>query len=188
VRIANESGDHLTNGDVGEVLVKGPTVMSGYLNNPVETQRAIRHGWLHTGDYGQMDDAGFLTLMDRRHDLIISGGTNIYPREVEEALSHHDDIAEVAVIGKVDPEWGQRVVAYVVFKNQKSLSFEQLENLCLSSIARFKRPKEYRVVDTLPKNNYGKIAKTAIRELEASMDSVPQKLLKLGDLEWSTYL
>ena len=188
VKIANESGDQLTNGDIGEVLVKGPTVMSGYLNNPVETQRAIRHGWLHTGDYGQLDDAGFLTLMDRRHDLIISGGTNIYPREVEEALSHHEDIAEVAVIGKVDPEWGQRVIAYVVFKNQKSLSFEQLENLCLSSIARFKRPKEYRVVDTLPKNNYGKIAKTAIRELEASMDAASQKLLELGDLEWSTYL
>ena len=83
---------------------------------------------------------------------------------MEEALSHHEDIAEVAVIGKVDPEWGQRVIAYVVFKNQKSLSFEQLENLCLSSIARFKRPKEYRVVDTLPKNNYGKVLKTELRE------------------------
>ena len=121
VKIANESGDQLTNGDIGEVLVKGPTVMSGYLNNPVETQRAIRHGWLHTGDYGQLDDAGFLTLMDRRHDLIISGGTNIYPREVEEgSLSHHEDIAEVAVIGKADQEWGQRVIAYVVFKNQNN--------------------------------------------------------------------
>ena len=89
------------------MLVKGPTVMKGYLNNPQATESAIQDGWLRTGDHGAMDQTGFLTLMDRRHDLIISGGTNIYPREVEETLIKHEEISEVAVIGKPEKEWGK---------------------------------------------------------------------------------
>jgi len=184
VRIADGSGSTARNNEVGEVLVAGPTVMSGYLNNPAATAQAIKKGWLHTGDYGHLDDSGFLTLRDRRHDLIISGGTNIYPREVEEALSHHKKLAEVAVIGRPDPDWGERVVAYFVCKDDQNLEVEELDRLCLSSIARFKRPKNYRRVKTLPKNNYGKILKTVLRAFDSSIEDGAPHLLDLGSIDW----
>ena len=119
---------------------------------------------MHTGDIGAFDADGYLTLKDRSKDVIISGGSNIYPREVEEVLLEHAQVREVSVIGRPDPEWGEVVVAYVVGEANPN----ELDALCLNGIARFKRPKDYVFVAALPKNNYGKILKTALRELDAA--------------------
>jgi long-chain acyl-CoA synthetase len=153
-------------GEAGEVQVRGDTVMAGYWGNPEATARTLVDGWLQTGDVGVLDDDGFLTLKDRSRDLIISGGSNIYPREVEEVLLQHPAVREVAVVGRPHPEWGEEVVAYVVPRQPGSLDTGELDALCLSGIARFKRPRQYRLLDELPKNHYGKVLKTALRELE----------------------
>ncbi len=155
---------HQDGSGVGEVLVKGDTVMAGYWRNPEATAAAIRDGWLHTGDVGVLDEAGFLTLKDRSKDLIISGGSNIYPREVEEVLLTAPGVAEVAVVGAPDAEWGEAVVAFVVLAPGASADGAALDAFCLAHIARFKRPKRYEFVDALPKNNYGKVLKTVLRE------------------------
>jgi long-chain acyl-CoA synthetase len=125
----------------------------------------LRGGWLHTGDVGSIDANGFLTLRDRSKDLIISGGANIYPREVEEVLLRHPAVAEVSVVGKPDPKWGETVVAFVVAAPGPQCAAADLDAHCLAHIARFKRPKDYRFVEALPKNNYGKVLKTALRDL-----------------------
>lgn len=163
VRIANAQGQTLPIGEVGEVLVKGETVMQGYWNNDQATQEAIRDGWLFTGDVGLMDADGFLTLKDRSKDLIISGGANIYPREIEEVLISAPEVAEAAVVGAPDAQWGETVVAFVVAKPGQHINTDQLDRRCQDNIARFKRPKRYVIVDALPKNNYGKVLKTALR-------------------------
>lgn len=159
VRILDESGHELPVGEIGEIAVRGATVMQGYWGNPEATRKTIRDGWLWTGDMGRMDSDGYLTMQDRSKDLIISGGSNIYPREVEEVLLQHPAVSEVAVIGRTHPEWGEEVVAFVV----GTASERDLDTLCLEQIARFKRPKHYFFVPELPKNNYGKVLKTTLR-------------------------
>ncbi len=156
------AGRDLPAGEVGEICVRGAAVMAGYWENPDATAKSLRDGWLWTGDLGAFDAEGFLTLKDRSKDLIISGGSNIYPREVEEALLTHPGVAEVSVIGRPDAEWGEAVVAFVVARGEEPAAAE-LDAHCLRSIARFKRPKEYRFVAELPKNNYGKVLKTELR-------------------------
>jgi long-chain acyl-CoA synthetase len=151
-------------GEVGEVLIKGDSVMAGYWRNPEATQAAIRDGWLFTGDMGCLDAHGFLTLKDRSKDLIISGGSNVYPREVEEVLLQAPGVSEVAVVGAPDPEWGEVIVAFVVLQQGSTVSTQDLDTYCLNEIARFKRPKRYELVDSLPKNNYGKVLKTELRQ------------------------
>jgi len=153
------------------VLVRGPTVMQGYWRNPEATAATLAGGWLHTGDLGVFDGEGFLTLKDRSKDLIISGGANIYPREVEEVLLRHPDVREAAVVGRRHAEWGEEVVACIVPRSDvrdPAALAHALDALCLGSIARFKRPRDYRFVDELPKNNAGKVLKTALRDLVAS--------------------
>jgi len=150
-------------GEAGEILCRG-VVMSGYWLNPEATAASLRGGWLHTGDVGVFDEEGYLHLKGRSKDLIISGGANIYPREVEEVLLTHGAVREVSVIGRPDREWGEVVVAYVV----GDASAAELDALCLRRIARFKRPKDYVFVDVLPKNNYGKTLKTELRALDAA--------------------
>jgi acyl-CoA synthetase (AMP-forming)/AMP-acid ligase II len=165
VRIFDDNDRELPVGEVGEVVVRGDVVMAGYLNDAEATAQALRGGWLHTGDVGSFDDEGYLTLRDRSKDLIISGGMNIYPREVEEALLLHPDVQAVAVVGRPDPQWGESVVAFVVAAEGRSSPEPQaLDQVCLDSIARYKRPKEYRFVDALPTNNYGKVVKRELRE------------------------
>jgi long-chain acyl-CoA synthetase len=164
VRVTDDHGRDLPPGAVGEVVVKGDSVMAGYWRNPDATAAAIRDGWLFTGDVGCLDADGFLTLKDRSKDLIISGGSNIYPREVEEMLLTAAGVAEVAVVGAPDPEWGEVVVAFVVPVEGAHLTPALLDEHCLSQMARFKRPKRYVLVDELPKNNYGKVLKTVLRE------------------------
>jgi long-chain acyl-CoA synthetase len=141
--------------------------MKGYWNNPEATANTIRDGWLFTGDVGSLDEDGFLTLKDRSKDVIISGGSNIYPREVEEVLLRHPQVHEVSVVGRKHQEWGEVVVAFVVSKNGGAMDAAELDSLCLQNIARFKRPKEYRFVEALPKSNYGKVLKTELRKLMA---------------------
>jgi long-chain acyl-CoA synthetase len=173
VRVADAEDRTLPAGEAGEVLVRGDAVMAGYWRNPEATAQALAGGWLHTGDVGAMDDDGFLTLKDRSKDMIISGGTNIYPREVEEVLLAHPGVAEASVIGRPDPDWGENVVAYIVPRAGHSLDIAELDRLCLERIARFKRPKAYEMVGELPKNNYGKVLKTALRQLDAERSKPP---------------
>jgi long-chain acyl-CoA synthetase len=163
--IRDADGALLPTGEIGEVCVRGDIVMQGYWCQPEATAAAIRDGWLYTGDVGRFDGEGFLTLLDRSKDLVISGGSNIYPREVEEVLLQHPAVHEASVIGRHDAEWGEIVVAYVVAR--KPVGADALDEFCREHIARFKRPKLYRFVDALPKNHYGKVLKSALRDLEA---------------------
>ena len=137
--------------------------MAGYWNNPDATRKTIRDGWLWTGDMGRMDEDGYVTMQDRSKDLIISGGSNVYPREVEEVLLSHPGLHEVAVVGQPHEEWGEVVVAFAVTRDGAEATEKELDELCLSRIARFKRPKAYYFVEELPKNNYGKVLKTDLR-------------------------
>ncbi len=161
VKVFDDDERELAHGEVGEIVTRSDCVMEGYWKNPQATEKALRGGWLHTGDVGSLDAAGFLTIKDRSKDMIISGGSNIYPREIEEVLLRHPAVAECSVVGRPHPEWGEEVVAFVVSK--RPVTSQELDDLCLDNIARFKRPKEYRFVDALPKNNYGKILKTELR-------------------------
>jgi acyl-CoA synthetase (AMP-forming)/AMP-acid ligase II len=169
VRVVDDEDRELPAGEVGEVVVRGDVVMAGYWEQPDATAETLRGGWLHTGDLGSVDEDGCLTLRDRSKDLIISGGMNIYPREVEEALLNHPGVRAAAVVGRPDAEWGEAVVAFVVVDDERPAE-EDLDRTCLERIARFKRPKEYRFVEALPTNSYGKVLK---RELRARLQVEP---------------
>jgi long-chain acyl-CoA synthetase len=164
IRVGDDDDRPLPAGGIGEILVRGDTVMAGYWDNPQASAETLRGGWLHTGDVGSLDEEGFLTLKDRSKDVIISGGSNVYPREVEEVLLRHSGVSEVSVVGQSDPEWGEVVVAFVVARGAQPDNAE-LDALCLDNIARFKRPKAYRYVEALPKNSTGKVLKTELRKL-----------------------
>ena len=163
VRVVDGEDRDLPAGEVGEIVTRSDCVMAGYWENPQATAQTLRGGWLHTGDLGSLDAEGYLTIRDRSKDMIISGGSNIYPREIEEVLLRHPAVAECSVIGRAHPEWGEEVVAFVVRRD--AVSARELDALCLEHIARFKRPRDYRFVETLPKNNYGKVLKTELRKL-----------------------
>lgn len=174
VMVVDASDEALPVGEVGEVVCRGDIVMAGYWRDPEATAATLRNGWLHTGDMGSFDPEGFLTLKDRSKDLIISGGSNIYPREIEEVLLRHEDVIEVSVVGKSHPDWGEQVIAFVVPKPDTKISTGDLDAHCLANIARFKRPKDYRIVESLPKNNYGKVLKTVLRQMLADEDNATQ--------------
>lgn len=165
VRVVADDGRELPAGEIGEIITKSDCVMQGYWNNPEANAKSLRDGWLWTGDLGSIDADGFLTLKDRSKDMIISGGSNIYPREIEEILLTHPDVLEAAVVSRPHADWGEEVIAYVVARPGADASPQALDRLCLDNIARYKRPKGYRFVDALPKNNYGKVLKTELREL-----------------------
>lgn len=161
VAIKDAEGRDLPPDQTGEICVRGSLVMSGYWRNPEATARAIRDGWLWTGDMGHLDADGFVYLTDRSKDVIISGGTNIYPREVEEVLLTHPLVREVSVIGAPDDDWGEVVVACVV--SDGNVDAAALDAFCRLHMAGFKRPKRYRFLPELPKNAYGKVLKTELR-------------------------
>ena len=167
LRIVDEGGHELPVGSTGEILVRSDIVMKGYWRNPEATSRALVDGWLHTGDVGSIDERGYLWLTDRSKDVIISGGSNIYPREVEDVLMLDPAVAEVAVVGEPDAEWGESVVAFVVLRNGETRGASDLEQLCLGNLARFKRPKHYVFVSALPRNSTGKVLKTELRAMRA---------------------
>ncbi len=164
VRVVNGAGEELPIGEIGEIVTRSECMMSGYWKNEKASAAALRGGWLWTGDIGSLDPEGFLTIRDRSKDMIISGGSNIYPREIEEVLLLHPAVLECSVVGRKHNEWGEEPVAFVVSRPGMLVTAVELEGLLLQHIARFKRPREYRMVEALPKNNYGKILKTELRE------------------------
>ena len=171
VRVADTDDNDVPTGEIGEILVRGDVVMKGYWGRPEASAEALRGGWLHTGDMGVFDADGYLTLKDRSKDMIISGGSNIYPREIEEVLLRHPAVSECAVVGRPHEDWGEEVVAFVTPAEGQEIDIAELDRLCLDNIARFKRPKEYRIAPALPKNNYGKIVKRELRNwLESEAD------------------
>lgn len=173
LRIVDNEGRPLPPGETGEVVVQGDTVMSGYLNRPEATEETLRDGWLYTGDLGRLDDEGFLTLLDRKKDLIISGGMNIYAREIEDLLVQCPGVLEAAVIGLPDPEWGESVMAVIVQKPNETVDPQILDAFCLEHAARFKRPKRYEIVADLPKNSGGKVLKRDLRDAYSRATTIP---------------
>ncbi|MFW8593341.1 class I adenylate-forming enzyme family protein [Cribrihabitans neustonicus] len=160
VKIGTPEGEILPAGSHGEIMVRGDLVMPGYWNNPDATAKTLVNGWLMTGDMGVLDAEGYLTLRDRSKDMIISGASNVYPREVEEVLLQHAGVREAAVVGRPHADWGEEVVAFIVGEAAEG----ELDALCQDEIARFKRPRAYIRVAELPKNNYGKVLKTELRK------------------------
>ncbi|MGH3666413.1 MAG: long-chain-fatty-acid--CoA ligase [Egibacteraceae bacterium] len=166
IGIVDEDDRPLPNGEMGEVVVRGPSVMTGYWERPEESAQALQGGWLHTGDIGRLDERGYLYLLDRKKDLIISGGANVYAREVEEVLLRHPGVDQAAVIGVPDREWGERVVAVVVVGRDQpsdSQAARALIDHCGGSLASYKKPKQVDFVDELPVSAYGKVLKRELR-------------------------
>ncbi len=163
VKIFDPDDKELPFGEMGEIVTRSDLVMKGYWRNTEATAGTIRNGWLHTGDMGFMDESGYLFIMDRSKDMIISGGENIYPREIEEVLVQHPAVREVAIIGVPDPKWGEAIKAVVTFVEGKSATEDELIVFCKDNIASYKKPKSVDFLDELPKNNYGKILKRELR-------------------------
>lgn len=163
VRIVDDRDAALPAGETGEVVVRGATVMTGYWNRPEETAETLRNGWLHTGDVGFLDEEGFLTLVDRKKDMIVTGAENVYSPEVENAVASHAAVAECAVIGIPDDEWGESIHAVVQLKPGNDLSDADLEAHCRDQIAGFKVPRSWSFTNEMPKTAFGKIQKTALR-------------------------
>ena len=164
VKIGNKTDGMCKPEEIGEIMVRGDIVMPGYWDNKEATSKTIIDGWLLTGDVGSMDKDGYITMHDRSKDVIISGGSNIYPREVEEILLLHKSVSEASVVGRENDDWGEEVVAFIVIEKGHKFLPETLDQHCLKHIARFKRPKYYINITELPKNNYGKVLKTTLRE------------------------
>jgi long-chain acyl-CoA synthetase len=162
-RIVEEAGGEISSGEVGELIVRGPGVMKGYLNQPEATDRAVRNGWLHTGDLARMDTDGYIYIVDRKNDMIIRGGYNVYPREIEEVLYRHPAVAEAAVVGTPDPELGEEVAAAVVLHAGEPVSAQDLQHFVKKRVAPYKYPRKIHLMDELPKSHTGKILKRAIR-------------------------
>jgi len=165
IRIFDENDRELPAGQTGEIVIKGPGVMKGYWNKPAETAEAIRNGWLHTGDMGYADEDGYLYITDRKKDLIIRGGENIYPKEIENVLHRHPQVLEAGVIGVPDPVYGEEVKAFVVLKTPGAAGEEDLLNFCRGQLPNFKRPKSVRIMDALPKSAVGKILRRELRNM-----------------------
>jgi long-chain acyl-CoA synthetase len=164
VQIRDDEDREVHSGEVGEVCIQGPNVMAGYYRMPEATAQAIRDGWLHTGDMGRLDEDGNLYIVDRKKDMIIRGGLNIYPRDVEEVLHQHPGVAEAAVVGRPDAVYGEEVVAFVVRREGGSPSEQELIDFSRQTLAKYKSPKEVVFVDTLPKSGVGKVLRRALRE------------------------
>lgn len=165
IAIADFNGRHLPVGEIGEVLIQGKNVMRGYLNKPEETAKTVVNGWLHTGDIGRIDDEGYLSIVGRLKEMIIRGGENIYPKEIEDTLLEVSEVFEAAVIGVPDEKWGELVLAFVSLKPNSACSIDQINEYCKQHLTRYKRPEKVIILPTLPKNAVGKIDKPKLREL-----------------------
>lgn len=165
IKIFDDQDRELAPGQKGEIVIKGPCVMKGYWNKPKETAEALRNGWLHTGDVGYADEDGYLYITDRKKDLIIRGGENVYPKEVENVLYQHPQVLEAGVIGVPDPVYGEAVKAFVALKTPGAASEEELIAHCKAHLPAYKRPKSIHFVDTLPKSAVGKILRRKLRQL-----------------------
>jgi acyl-CoA synthetase (AMP-forming)/AMP-acid ligase II len=164
VRIVDERDSPVPNGSVGEIIARGPQLMRGYWNLEEATAKTLAGGWLHTGDAGRLDDDGYLFIQDRVKDMIVSGGENVYPREVEDVLFQHPSVADAAVIGVPSAEWGEEVKAIVVLREGATASADELIEHCRARLAGFKRPRSVEFTDALPRNPSGKVLKKDLRE------------------------
>lgn len=164
IRILDENMSDVSVGEVGEIVYRGPTVMKEYYKNPEATREAFRSGWFHSGDLVRMDDEGFIYVVDREKDMLISGGENIYPAEVEEVLYQMPEILECAVVGVPDKEWGESCKAYIVLKPGMKLTFDEVVDYCAERLASFKKPREVEFIDQLPRNVSGKVLKFVLRD------------------------
>ena len=165
VKIVDHNGTAVPGGETGEIIIRGPNVMKGYINKPRETDEILRDGWLHSGDLGYLDEQGYLFIVDRIKDMIISGGLNIYPSEVEDVLYRHSEVEECAVAGVPHPEYGEAVSAYVIKKENRICTEEDLILFCKEKIASYKASKKIMFVKELPKSPAGKILKRVIRKV-----------------------
>jgi len=179
VMCVNAAGESLPPGGIGEIVVRGEVVMEGYWNNPEATAATIRDGWLYTGDVGKLDEEGYLYLMDRSKDVIITGGNNVYPREVEEVIVQHPAVANVVVIGLPDDYWGEAVHAVVQLEAGKNCSADEIVSFCGDYMAGYKKPKAVDFVDEFPVSGYGKILRREIRE--RYMDVGTTNLMRGGE-------
>ncbi|MFC0560631.1 class I adenylate-forming enzyme family protein [Halalkalibacter alkalisediminis] len=165
VRIVDTNGNEVPYGEIGEVTCKGSLVMKGYWNNEKATNESMKDGWFHTGDLGKIDEKGYLRLVDRAKDMIITGGLNVYPREVEEVLNQHPEVKETCVFGVPDDKWGESIYAHVVLRDDtNNLNVDELIELCKRNLASYKKPRKIEIVKELPKNSYGKIVRRALRD------------------------
>lgn len=164
VKILDENGREVPYGEKGEIALKGPAVMKGYWERPEETEKTLKNGWLHTGDVGYMDQNGYMYIVDRYKDLIISGGANVYPRELEEVIIKHPAVQEVAVIGVPDEFWGESVKACITLQPGKTATAEEIISFCAERMASYKKPKSVDFIEALPKSNYGKVLKRTLRD------------------------
>ncbi len=171
IRIVDTDGNEVPPGVDGEVVVRGPNVMRGYLGRPEETAKVIVDGWLHTGDVGRLDADGYLTLVGRSKDMIIRGGENIYPKEIEDVLVGDPSVLEAAVIGVPDEKWGEVVVAYVQPRPGQTVDPTALQELCAHSLTGFKRPTAFFVVEAIPRNAVGKMDKASLRAAHAEVSA-----------------
>ncbi|MFV5440547.1 AMP-binding protein [Acinetobacter oleivorans] len=165
IAIADFNGRHLPVGEIGEVLIQGKNVMRGYLNKPEETAKTVVNGWLHTGDIGRIDDEGYLSIVGRLKEMIIRGGENIYPKEIEDTLLEVSEVFEAAVIGVSDEKWGEVVWAFISVKPNAECSIDQINQYCKQHLTRYKQPEKVIVLPNLPKNAVGKIDKPKLRGL-----------------------
>ncbi|WP_082232809.1 acyl-CoA synthetase [Halobacillus massiliensis] len=166
VRVVDENMNDVSPGEVGEIVFRGPTTMKEYYKNTVATEEVFKEGWLHSGDLALVDKEGYLSVVDRKKDLVISGGENIYPKEIEEVLYTHRDILEAAVIGVPDEKWGETLKAFVVTRDEKTMTEEEVIDFCYERLAGYKKPKYVQFVKELPRNAAGKILKTELRKIE----------------------
>jgi acyl-CoA synthetase (AMP-forming)/AMP-acid ligase II len=163
-RVVDEDDTLLRPGEVGELICRGPNVMKGYYGNPEGTRETIRNGWLYTGDLARMDEEGFFYIVDRKKEMIVSGGENIYPREIEEVLITHPAIADVAVVGIPDPDWGESVKAFVALKEGEMISEQEVIDFCKKYLASYKKPKTVAFIPSIPRNPSGKALKRLLRK------------------------
>ncbi len=170
MRIVDEQDRDVPPGETGELVLRGPTLFLEYWNRPDATEEAFRNGWFHSGDIARQDEEGFYYIVDRKKDMLISGGENVYPTEVEQVLYRHPAVQEVAVIGVPDARWGEVPMALVVARPQQSLTLNELEAFCRDKLARFKTPKHLQLVDALPRTATGKILKRELRRQFATHD------------------
>jgi long-chain acyl-CoA synthetase len=161
--IFDDDDNKLPPGEIGEIVIRGPQVMKGYHKRPEETAEALRNGWLHTGDIGYLDEDGYLYITDRKKDIIIKGGENIMPVQIEKVVYRHPAVAEAAVIGVPDRTYGEEIVAYVALKPGAEVAPEDILIFCRDNLPTFKQPREVRILDTLPKSSIGKILKRELR-------------------------
>ncbi len=164
VKIVDEQDREVDRGTIGEVIVRGPQVMMGYWNLPEATEKSLKDGWMHTGDAAYMDDEGFIYIQDRIKDMIVSGGENIYPAEIENALFEHDAVADAAVIGIPSEQWGESVLAFLVLKDGQTVTPEEMIEFCRPRLAGYKIPRRIEFLDAIPRNASGKILKKDLRE------------------------